>query len=134
MSDPRVEIAGKVREAMIQCLEERDGRYYATEAGCERLREILTKHGISALVSVGEDGRFEVRPELRGRNHTCHWPGCPEVVSPRMWGCKEHWFRLPKRLRDEIWDSYRPGQEVTKTPSARYIEAAQEVQKWIASQ
>jgi|HubBroStandDraft_4_1064222.scaffolds.fasta_scaffold05596_7 hypothetical protein len=67
-------------------------------------------------------------------NHTCHWPGCPKVVAPRMWGCKEHWFKLPKKLRDEIWDSYRPGQEITKTPSSRYLAAAQEVQQWIASQ
>jgi hypothetical protein len=49
-----------------------------------------------------------------------------------MWGCKPHWFRLPKHLRDRIWATYQPGQERTMTPSAAYLEAADAVQKWIA--
>ena len=48
-----------------------------------------------------------------------------------MWGCREHWFRLPKRLRDRIWATYRPGQEVDKRPSAAYLTVAKDVQKWI---
>ena len=63
--------------------------------------------------------------------HTCHWPGCPRAVPPSMWGCKPHWFRLPVRLRNKVWATYRPGQEITKTPSAEYIEVAKEVQAWI---
>lgn len=63
--------------------------------------------------------------------HTCHWPGCGKEVPPAMWGCKGHWFSLPKHLRDEICRTYRSGQELTKTPSAEYIEAAQQVQRWI---
>ena len=63
--------------------------------------------------------------------HTCHWPGCPKEVPPAMWGCKLHWFALPKHLRDRIWATYRPGQEITKTPSPAYLEAAREVQAWI---
>jgi len=64
--------------------------------------------------------------------HTCHWPGCDRAVPPKMWGCREHWFRLPKRLRDAIWRTYVPGQEITKTPTAAYISAAKEVQAWIS--
>jgi hypothetical protein len=75
-----------------------------------------------------------VPSEVESPNHTCHWPGCKKIVAPRLWGCREHWLALPKRLRDEIWDSYRPGQEITKTPSSRYLAAAREVQEWIASQ
>ncbi len=63
--------------------------------------------------------------------HTCHWPGCKKSVPPRMWGCHTHWFKLPKYLRDLIWRTYRPGQEITKTPSLQYIEAAKQVQAWI---
>jgi hypothetical protein len=48
-----------------------------------------------------------------------------------MWGCKDHWFTLPKFLRDRIWATYRPGQEVRKDPSLEYIVAAQFVQWWI---
>jgi len=63
--------------------------------------------------------------------HTCHWPGCKKHVPPKMWGCKFHWFCLPKYLRDKIWDTYVPGQEITKEPSEEYMEVAMEVQRWI---
>ena len=63
--------------------------------------------------------------------HTCHWPGCKVNVPPAMWGCKTHWFKLPKNLRDRIWLTYKPGQEITKTPSKEYLSAADAVQKWI---
>jgi hypothetical protein len=66
--------------------------------------------------------------------HTCHWPGCDKPVPPAMWGCRRHRFRLPKHLRDRIWATYRPGQEITKTPSAAYIQAAKHVQDWIRNQ
>ena len=69
--------------------------------------------------------------KVEGMEHTCHWPGCETRVPPAMWGCKGHWFALPKRLRDRIWATYRRGQEVTKTPSPEYMEAAREVQDWI---
>lgn len=48
-----------------------------------------------------------------------------------MWGCKQHWFMLPKFLRDRVWATYRQGQEITKTPSTAYLVAAQLVQWWI---
>ena len=47
-----------------------------------------------------------------------------------MWGCKPHWFTLPKPLRDRIWATYRAGQEITKTPSDAYLKAAEEVRLW----
>jgi len=62
--------------------------------------------------------------------HTCHWPGCEVEVPPAMWGCIKHWYRLPKKLRDEVWRTYVPGQEITKTPSAEYVAVAEKVQAW----
>jgi hypothetical protein len=38
--------------------------------------------------------------------HTCHWAGCGKAVPPKLWGCKEHWFRLPSHLRARIWATY----------------------------
>jgi hypothetical protein len=56
-----VQIAAQVRKAMIDCLDRRaDGRYYATEAGCTKLRQILAEHGINATVFIDADERFEV--------------------------------------------------------------------------
>lgn len=65
-------------------------------------------------------------------SHTCHWPGCKVPVPPKMWGCRSHWFRLPQSLRNAIWRTYVPGQEIAKTPSAEYVAAATLVQAWIA--
>lgn len=132
LESSELEVAATIRAAMISCVEEQEGRYYATEEGCQKLRDILARHGIKALVRVGADGRFEVRREVGV--HICHWPGCGKTVPARLWGCREHWFALPKRIRDRIWEFYRPGQEVTKTPSADYLAAAREAQEWIASQ
>ena len=71
------------------------------------------------------------QPRVSG--HKCHWPGCDRDVPPAMWGCREHWYRLPKALRDKVWRAYQPGQEITKTPSREYLEVAREVQAWIAA-
>lgn len=65
-------------------------------------------------------------------SHSCHWPDCTKKVPPAMWGCREHWFKLPKVIRDAIWREYVPGQEVKKNPSIRYLAAAALAQGWIA--
>lgn len=72
-----------------------------------------------------------VRRQKQTRHHTCHWPGCSRQVPPAMWGCKEHWYKLPRNLRNRIWATYRPGQEVRMDPSQAYLDAADAVQKWI---
>lgn len=72
-----------------------------------------------------------VKGQGQTRDHHCHWPGCPEQVPPAKWGCTRHWFKLPKPLRDRIWRTFDPGQEVAGTPSKDYIAAAREVQAWI---
>lgn len=48
-----------------------------------------------------------------------------------LWGCREHWYKLPLALRNKIWASFRPGQEESKTPSRAYVDAAREVREWI---
>lgn len=78
--------------------------------------------------------RFAAARHAPDDRHTCHWPGCGKVVPPAMWGCKTHWFKLPALLRAKVWRTYRPGQEVTKDPSADYLAVAREVQEWIAAQ
>lgn len=64
--------------------------------------------------------------------HTCHARGCSVVVPPRLFMCREHWFALPKPLRDAIWREYVPGQEVGKTPSTGYLEVADEAIRYLA--
>lgn len=74
----------------------------------------------------------EARKGQAGKHH-CHWPGCERIVPPAFWGCRKHWGELPYALRQRIWATYQPGQEVSKTPSREYVEAARAVQEWIAN-
>lgn len=53
--------------------------------------------------------------------HTCHAAGCSVAVPPKMFMCRRHWYMLPKKLRDSVWETYRPGQEVDKKPTVEYI-------------
>lgn len=94
-------------------------------SGCPAVHPL----GATCDHEAGHEGNH--RPRVR---HTCHWPDCEKEVPPAMWGCRAHWFRLPKRLRDAIWREYVPGQEITKTPSDGYMEVALEVQRWIKAQ
>ena len=75
-----------------------------------------------------------VRRARQTRDRTCHWPGCTTQVKPAQWGCRAHWYRLPQSLRMRIWQTYRPGQEDTLTPSAEYVTVAREIQEWIEKQ
>lgn len=74
-----------------------------------------------------------VKAQGQTRRHHCHWPGCTAQVPPSMWGCRAHWYSLPVTLRTPIWRSYRPGQEVSATPSREYVAAARAAQDWIAA-
>lgn len=65
------------------------------------------------------------------RKHLCHWPGCTKQVPPAMWGCRNHWFTLPSSLRKDLWNAYRPGQEIDMNPSREYLEAVRQIKKWI---
>lgn len=84
------------------------------------------------MTTIGQKADY-VRRAGQTRNHHCHWPGCEKQVPPAMWGCKTHWFKLPRALRNKIWRCYEPGQEVDLTPSAEYLAVAHEVQEWIAA-
>lgn len=84
------------------------------------------------MPTIGQKADY-VKRAGQTRNHHCHWPGCDKQVPPAMWGCKAHWFKLPRALRTKIWATYQPGQEIDMTPSAEYVAVAHEVQAWIAA-
>jgi hypothetical protein len=75
-----------------------------------------------------------VKSARQTRDHVCHWPGCGKQVKPAQWGCFSCWKKIPKDLQREIWRTYNIAQEVRGTPSAAYIQAARDVQDWIAQQ
>lgn len=65
--------------------------------------------------------------------HTCHAIGCNTAVPPKLFMCRKHWFMLPKKHRDAIWATYRPGQEIDKDPSQEYLQAASDAISWLAA-
>lgn len=81
--------------------------------------------GIFELFGENQDGDI-----IWQNPHFCHWPICEVRVAPKFWGCRMHWYRLPKELRDRIWATYRPGQETDKNPSAAYLAAAREAHRF----
>ena len=90
---------------------------------CEKVHE----SGAQCLLDDGHDGKHRLPANIK---HTCHWPNCTVEVPAKMWGCKSHWFTLPKGLRNKVWATYKPGQEITKTPSKAYIIVAGQVNDW----
>lgn len=70
------------------------------------------------------------KPDKSG--HHCHAEGCDAKVPPAMFMCKRHWFKVPTRLRNKIWDLYEPGQEITKDPTNFYVLAALEAIEAVA--
>lgn len=84
------------------------------------------------MTSIGEKAAY-VTAQPQTRQHHCHWPGCKAQVPPALWGCRHHWYRLPRALRTKIWHTYDIGQEIAGTPSMAYVAVASEVQTWIAA-
>ena len=38
--------------------------------------------------------------------------------------CRDHWFAVPKKIRDAVWNEYREGQCDDKNPSEEWHRAA----------
>lgn len=54
-------------------------------------------------------------------DHLCHAEGCNRKIHPSKFVCRVHWSKLPQVFKDAIWREYQQGQEVSKTPTSRYI-------------
>jgi len=59
--------------------------------------------------------------------HRCKWNGCHRTIASTLYMCAEHWFRLPRALRNELWDGYRRG-----ITSNQYVAADEQIQDWVA--
>lgn len=100
-------VAGQVRHGM-----EGSGL-----AGAERKRE-------------QRSGRERDRRKMGKR--LCGWYGCGVEVDAKLWGCRDHWFKLPPDIRRRIMAHYRDGQEVGKVPpSHEYMSAITDAARWI---
>lgn len=93
-------------------------------------REQCELPGLGSPAIIGSKVAY-VKSQRQTRRHECHWPGCTTQVPPAMWGCRPHWYRLPADIRNRIWKTYRPGQEIDLKPSDEYTDVARAAQDWI---
>jgi len=56
--------------------------------------------------------------------HQCHALRCEAVTQPSKLMCRKHWAMVPASLQDDVYDAYRQGQEVQKTPTRAYARVA----------
>lgn len=81
------------------------------------------------MTSIAEKAAY-VRSQGQTREHTCHYPSCTRQVPPAKMCCAPHWKLLPRELQQRIWLTFRPGQEVTFTPSREYLAAARAAEEF----
>jgi hypothetical protein len=65
--------------------------------------------------------------------HVCHVPGCMTPVKPDKLMCRADWALVPDLMRQAVYATYRPGQEVTKSPSREYVRVALEACRYVAA-
>lgn len=64
----------------------------------------------------------------------CRWPNCGREVPAGRWGCREHWFLLPWRLRHRLIETVEPAQLDGAPPGPAWLEASEEARDWAARQ
>jgi hypothetical protein len=65
--------------------------------------------------------------------HHCHAEQCKTVVPEKMFMCRPHWYMLPKKMRDAVWNAYTPGQEIRKDPTQHYLDVTRECIEYVAN-
>jgi len=58
------------------------------------------------------------------RNHYCLALECDVPVDPRLLMCSRHWDMVPRAIKQQVYRTYRRGQERDKSPSREYLVAA----------
>lgn len=43
--------------------------------------------------------------------HRCAAIRCEHIIPPEMLMCYAHWKKVPKPIQNEVWRTYRKGQE-----------------------
>lgn len=74
-----------------------------------------------------------VMPPTKFKHH-CHAKGCNVPVPPKMLMCLRHWRMVPCEIQRRVWAHYRPGQEIDKQPTAKYLEVMTEAIEAVAAQ
>jgi hypothetical protein len=51
----------------------------------------------------------------------CPVPGCGQQIDTTRLLCRDDWYRLPKRLRDQVWRTWRSGAGGTSREHRRAV-------------
>jgi hypothetical protein len=73
--------------------------------------QLAERHDVSALPGGrgrGPGGQPTGLPLPMG---LCPVPGCDDQIDQTRLMCRRDWYQVPKRLRDEVWRTWRSGQE-----------------------
>jgi len=54
----------------------------------------------------------------------CVVPGCEAEIDPTRLMCRDDWYRLPKRLRDRVWATWRSGQSASSREHRQAVRTA----------
>lgn len=64
----------------------------------------------------------------------CQWPGCTREVPAGRWGCREHWYALPWRLRKPLIEAVELRQLDGGSPGPAWLEASAAARAWAERQ
>ena len=66
--------------------------------------------------------RAATEPTVDDGKHKCPAPPCNRRVPYEMLACRNHWYAIPRHLRDQIWDAYLSGSPEHTTLIAEAIQ------------
>ena len=73
--------------------------------------QLAERHDVSALLGGRGRGPGGQPTGLPLPTGLCPVPGCGDQIDQTRLMCRRDWYQVPKRLRDQVWRTWRSGQE-----------------------
>jgi hypothetical protein len=73
--------------------------------------QLAEHHDVSALLGGRGRGPGGQPTGLLLPTDVCPVPGCDDQIDQTRLMCRRDWYQVPKRLRDQVWRTWRSGQE-----------------------
>ena len=73
--------------------------------------QLAERRDASALLGGHGRGPGGQPTGLRLMTGLCPVPGCGDLIDQTRLMCCRDWYQVPKRLRDQVWRTWRSGQE-----------------------
>ncbi len=111
-SDPAdVLLEGGLRGAPVQIRQ--SGLDYVVSTAAyiaDMVSQLIEGATARKLLSGPGKGPGRQQTSLRPTAVVCPVPSCHELIGPSRLMCRRDWHRVPKRLRDRVWYTWRSGQ------------------------